>query len=128
MCAPERGQRRVHVILDGVAKGKQPGIALQDRPLFDVKLIIAVNRLFFAGHRSLVSDPDQFIFKSFPVDIGTIVNPVSLQRTRPHAGCHHGGSKTRAFFVGPVHDDNGSLGFDIVFVKGAQNFQGPHDA
>jgi hypothetical protein len=41
----------------------------------------------------------------------------------PHSRGHHSTWKARTFLVGPVYKRNRTVGFDIVFVERAENFE-----
>jgi len=61
------------------------------------------------------------------VDVGAVVGPLLLQLAGPDAGGDHGRSEAGALLVGPVDDDHGALGLDLVVVQGAQHLERAHD-
>ncbi len=89
--------------------------------------VIGVDRPFFRWASTFVSYPLKLFTESLAMNINSPVEPIFIQFSRPDARAHHGRGEPGTLFVGPIDDNNRSLGLNAIVVDGPQYLQGAHD-
>ncbi len=91
-------------------------LLVEDRPLFDVELEVAIDRPPADGGRTIVTDPLQLLAQDRPVVAGAVEYPVHLVDPSEGARRNHGGGEPAALLVRPIDDLDRPAGrvFEVV--------------
>ena len=98
-------------------------LIFKDRSLFDVQFIAGVDRESAGRELTAIADGIQRVTHRNTIPVGPGVGIGLAELPGPDAGGEHCRGKTRPFFVGPVHQHDVALGFNLMVVQGTQQFQ-----